>query len=66
MKKPKPWQAHDFRVGLRYPVSRVLYSDAFGTAWSYYRRFGRKGWVVKFWTRKGAQRFADRLNAKAE
>lgn len=52
-----PW-----RLGLRYTVAQCAYSDAFGSGYRYAREDGR---VVKFWTRKGAQAYADRLNSAA-
>lgn len=55
------WQPWFERVWFRYPVALLLHSDWAGSAYRFARKNGR---VVKFWTRKGAQAFADKLNAQ--
>lgn len=52
------WQVH--RPGLRYVLEQRLWSDAFGSAYRYLR--DEHGRVVRWWTKKAAQRVADALN----
>lgn len=52
-----PWYCRDW---FRYPVARIAHFTFAGTHYQFARRNGR---VVKFWTRKGAQAYADQLNA---
>ena len=54
------WAPWFERVWLRYPVARCVHSDWAGSGYQYARE---NGCVVKFWTRNGAQAYADKLNA---
>jgi len=55
------WAPWFNREQFRYPVARCIGSDWAGSAYQFARV---NGCVVKFWTRKGAQAFADKLNAE--
>lgn len=55
------WFPWFHRVWLRYPVARRVYDTWAGSSYVYARQNGR---ITKFWTRKGAQAFADKLNAE--
>jgi hypothetical protein len=63
------WFPYFSRVGMRVPVARAAYSNFAGTDYVFARhpgKNGKKGRPVKFWTRKAAQAYADKLNKEAE
>lgn len=49
------------RKGLRYVVERVVFSDFAGSGYVFARS---NGMVLRYWTRKAAQRDADTLNQR--
>ena len=55
------WQPWFERKWFRYPVALRVHSDWASSGYRFARKNGR---VVKFLTRKGAQAFADKLNAE--
>lgn len=52
------------RNGLLYVVQQCAFADFAGSGYRFFR--DERGRVVHFWTRKGAQKFADELNRKQE
>ena len=57
---PRSWYPYR-RTGLRYVVQRCTYSNWAGAWYEFAKENGK---VMRFWTAKGAQAFADELNAK--
>lgn len=49
------------REWLRYKVARCVYSDFLGGGYKFARKDGR---IVRFWTRKAANAYAESLNAQ--
>ncbi|SPU49880.1 Uncharacterised protein [Bordetella trematum] len=56
----QPWNVYPRRTWFRHAVARITYSNFAGAWYEIYQEGGR---VRRFWTAKGAQRFADQLNA---
>ena len=54
------WRPSPGREGLFYEVWKLKWSDAFGSAYQCAKNAA--GFRKKFWTLKGAQAYADKLN----